>query len=376
MCDIGVKRIVNSQGLVIFLALAFFFAVFLLGCSSSSSSSTSIRVMPLSAYVSVEATQQFRCYAYRGTTNTGSVEATWAVIGAVGTIDANGLFYATAEGSGTIEATYGSLTAYATVTCTITHEAGELVSIEVFPAGATCRAGGTQTFTSEGYDINGDVVSFTATWSVEDTTVGTIDATNGIFYGAAVGSTLVYCTSGEVVGTAVVTVEGYIVEITAEADSYVDSSSPEATHGSDTSIVASYSDTSGTTRYVYLKYPFSSIPSTASIESASLKLYVFDTDESTFVMYLVSSSWSESTVNWNNKPSEGDALTSSSFSAGSYNTVTDSSITSAVQNWVDGTATNYGLVIRKASGAEGNVTFLSRHNSSNKPMLRVQYIVP
>ncbi|MFA4858379.1 MAG: DNRLRE domain-containing protein [Candidatus Margulisiibacteriota bacterium] len=365
-----------ASSFILIIIFAIFAAVLFFGCSSSSSSSSSIRVMPISAYVSVEATQQFRCYAYRGTTNTGTVEATWAVIGGVGTIDVTGLFYATAEGSGTIEATYGSLTAYATVTCTITHESGELVSIEVSPVSATIKSGGTQTFAGTGYDINRAVVTFTPTWSVDDTSIGTIDAVNGIFYGAAQGSTTVNCTSGEVVGHATVTVEGYIVEITAEADSYVDSGSPEANHGTDTSLTASYNATLGTSLYVYLKFPTSSIPATASIESASLKLYVSSTDGTEFVIYLVSTTWAETTVKWSNKPTEGDYLTNKSFTSGSYNTVSASEITTAAQNWLDGTSSNYGVIIRKATAAAGSVEFLSRHNSVNKPMLRVEYTVP
>lgn len=380
----------HPKHLFYFILLTFLGASFFFGCSSSTSSSSSssttidsIIVSPYAAYVSLEATQQFLAYGYAGTSNQGTVDATWAVklTGAtgetvVGTIDATGLFTATAEGSGTVEATYSGLTATAAVTVTTTTDTtSDLATIEVSPSAVTVRLGTTQEFTATGTDASGEAVDISPTWTVEATSLGTFDA-NGIFYPSAEGTGTVYCSSGEVYDTAVITVEGYWLEITAEADTYVDSGNATTNYGTQTAMTASYSDSSAVSYYAYVKFPLSLLPTGASVESASIKLYVTSTDQSEFEIYLVSGAWNETSMTWNNKAAQGDYLTSGTFASGQYNNISGGDVPTIVQEWFDGTTSNNGILIRKGTGAEGSVSFLTKDNTDNKPMLELEYTVP
>jgi len=82
-----------------------------------------------------------------------------------------------------------------------------LATITVTPASPTLTAGNTQQFTAVGKDANGNVVSFTPTWSVSGG-AGTIDD-NGMFTAGSTAGTFtnaVTATSGSITGSATVTV--------------------------------------------------------------------------------------------------------------------------------------------------------------------------
>lgn len=85
---------------------------------SNLSTSASLLVAPETGAVSVGSTQQFRINGYVTGSAVTTAEVSWRVIGAIGTIDATGLFTATAEGMGTIEAKVGALEGWANVTVT------------------------------------------------------------------------------------------------------------------------------------------------------------------------------------------------------------------------------------------------------------------
>ncbi|MGB9613142.1 MAG: Ig-like domain-containing protein [Candidatus Margulisiibacteriota bacterium] len=75
-------------------------------------------VSPDTATLSTGNTQQFRVSGLVRSSSIATQEVSWAIVGGVGTIDATGLFTATAEGTGTVEARVGSLTGRARVTVT------------------------------------------------------------------------------------------------------------------------------------------------------------------------------------------------------------------------------------------------------------------
>lgn len=114
---------------VLVFILLFLVACFTFGCSQANNSSgssgstdndttndavsslTSLVISPSSVTLEVGSTQQFTATAYYSSQSTmKSVSPTWEVIGSIGTIDATGLFTATKEGTGTIEARYGENT--------------------------------------------------------------------------------------------------------------------------------------------------------------------------------------------------------------------------------------------------------------------------
>lgn len=111
------------------------------------------------------------------------------------------------------------------------------------------------------------------------------------------------------------------ISITAVADSYVDNSSPDANYGRSIFLythkysegVAQASAGDGTQNFVgpigntWLKFDLSQIPSTATIDSVTLKMHtaVWGTRSinNVGVFTCDDNSWSESGITWNNAPS-------------------------------------------------------------------------
>ena len=92
----------------------------------------------------------------------------------------------------------------------------------------------------------------------------------------------------------------------------------------------------------------------------------------------VTSSWSESTLTWNNQPSFSDIVidyvVSSSATAGCY---LDFDITSCMQKWYENTSTNYGIVFQTTTEEyDGFTTFISTDDimfSATNPSFYITY---
>ena len=80
-----------------------------------------------------------------------------------------------------------------------------LTTINVSPATATLDVNGTQAFTATAYDQLGKLMDVIFSWNSSNTTVGTIDST-GLFTAKAPGTTTITAASGDVNGTASVSV--------------------------------------------------------------------------------------------------------------------------------------------------------------------------
>lgn len=132
---------------------------------------------------------------------------TWSVVAGGGTIDSTtGLFTAGPTGgtyASTVQATSGAISGFATVTVTA---AGQLASIVVTPNPGSIGVGGMMTFTAEGRDGGGAVVTISpaVTWSVV-AGGGTIDSATGQFTAGTLAGTFfntIRATSGAVSGSA------------------------------------------------------------------------------------------------------------------------------------------------------------------------------
>jgi PGF-pre-PGF domain-containing protein len=168
---------------------------------------TSIEITPPGATIGIDGTEVFTATALDqfGVEMTDGVEITWSSSDeSVGTIDQTGLFTALAAGTTTITAKSGEITTTATVT--VSAEDLVITSIKVKPSTATLVVDDSLRFTATALDQNnngmpvGEVI-----WTSSDTAVGTIDA-DGIFTALAEGSVTITATSGDVAGTATVTV--------------------------------------------------------------------------------------------------------------------------------------------------------------------------
>ena len=131
----------------------------------------------------------------------------------------------------------------------------------------------------------------------------------------------------------------------------------------------------------------SDIPSSATVNSASLKIYVYQaTDTSTVSAYRVITDWDVSEVTYNSAKtgtSWGTAGMQSGTDYASTAINTSSSVSAAgwvsldltdlVQDWVDGTYTNRGVMLRLASGGHLRTRMAEYTTTSYRPKLEVTY---
>ena len=161
---------------------------------------SSIVVSPASANVVAGTTRSFTASGFDQYGNAVTVAPTWTTNG--GTIDASGVFTAQAgvAAGRLVTATQGAIFNTATVSIT----AGPLHAIVVSPNGANVAAGGSQSFSANGFDQYGNAVPITPTWT---TNGGSINS-SGLFAAQTMvaAGCLVTATQNAISGTASVNI--------------------------------------------------------------------------------------------------------------------------------------------------------------------------
>jgi hypothetical protein len=127
----------------------------------------------------------------------------------------------------------------------------------------------------------------------------------------------------------------------------------------------------------YIQFDVSAIPSTATILNATMKLYVGLVNGGTVdvLYYNVSSTWEDTTLIWNTAPT----LTGSSVAAKAYfesdTGWISTDITSAVQQWVNNSVTNNGLMGIPQASADPTyiIVYFSKYSGTDMPKLEITY---
>jgi hypothetical protein len=130
------------------------------------------------------------------------------------------------------------------------------------------------------------------------------------------------------------------------------------------------------------KFDVSGIPAGTPISNARLYLYLWSScdigERNHWVTaYRVTSSWSSSSVTWNTQPGYGEAYGSALVPSRTWGWYSID-VTDLLQKWVDGTASNYGLVLRsnESSGDDSaRLGFLTMNygGTSLDPFIHVTY---
>ncbi len=183
---------------------------------------TTITVTPATAPLIVNQTQVFNATArdQNGAPMVG-INITWtssnqtvgnvAPLNAITGNDGNAstTFTASAPGTALVNATNGSVRGTSSVL--VTTAPPVLTTITVTPATAVLFEGDTQNFTAAPKDQFGNAFQAIVTWTSNNTAVGIINATTGVFTALAPGTTIINATNvtanGTVVGNATVTVK-------------------------------------------------------------------------------------------------------------------------------------------------------------------------
>ncbi len=163
---------------------------------------------------------------------------------------------------------------------------------------------------------------------------------------------------------------GAHAQITPSADSYTNTADSTTNYGAKTLL-----DVDGATQTTYIQFNLASIPTTAAISQATLKLYVNSViTAGSFNVDYVNSAWLESTIDASNAPTPGTTIASNvNVTAADKNQYILVDVTSAVQAWLSGSETNNGLAL--VANSTFNATFDSKENTatSHPPELDIAF---
>lgn len=182
---------------------------------------------------------------------------------------------------------------------------------------------------------------------------------------------------------------------TAVADTFVDQNSPNSNSG--TSSQMDEQSRTSRNRRVYVRFDLSlcspAIPATATVLDGQLDLF-FTSRPSvcrTIDVFLLTATWAEGTITWNNQPvgtstnnpptAQRGAFTTIGASPCTYstaNTYASWPVTTDVQSFVAGTATNHGWMLRddtEESGTERRTRFSTAeaNRAERAPRLVITY---
>jgi len=159
-------------------------------------------------------------------------------------------------------------------------------------------------------------------------------------------------------------------QITPSADSYTNTANQTTNYGAKTLL-----DVDGASQIAYIQFNLASIPATASVSQATLKLYVNGvTTAGSFNVDYINSAWGESTIDASNAPPLGSNIASNvNVTTADKNQYILVNVTTAVQAWLSGSETNNGIAL--VANSTFNATFDSKENAgtSHAPELDVAY---
>jgi len=158
--------------------------------------------------------------------------------------------------------------------------------------------------------------------------------------------------------------------------------SPTTNWGNDVNVSIGWRPVNGWVGRGYFEFDLSTIPAGAIITSAVLSVYTNTTPEdltatTQWNLHKVTSSWSESTLTWNNPPTNDSSIITNLNVVGKQFQYYAFTITALVQSWLNGSVSNYGVLIKANNEAAGCMNYVtSDDNASNTPKLVVTYYTP
>ncbi|RBW50178.1 VCBS domain-containing protein [Marinobacter sp. F3R11] len=157
-------------------------------------------------------------------------------------------------------------------------------------------------------------------------------------------------------------------------DTYVNKGSDTTNYGASQYLVVDKSGDEPGDQTIFVQFDLSTIPAGSTITSATLYYTVVDvTGSLTVKAFQVTEAWEGNTVTYDTRPDYESDSTPPSVNAWAGQTGDHEwDITSFVQDWVDGTAGNYGVMLGSSESGSEQVQYYSSE-SGNSPRLEVIY---
>jgi alpha-tubulin suppressor-like RCC1 family protein len=173
-----------------------------------------VTLQPLEATIEAGVTQQFVAIVTDLHGNPIAADVVWSTSNEnVATVDQTGLATAVAEGIATITATSDRIAG--TATLTVLRRGPVVGNVAVQPSEATIDQGTTHQFGAIVTDTDGNPMIADVVWSSSDENIATVDQT-GLATAVAAGIATITATSDGVAGTASLTVEAVVGNVTVQ----------------------------------------------------------------------------------------------------------------------------------------------------------------
>lgn len=171
-----------------------------------------------------------------------------------------------------------------------------------------------------------------------------------------------------------------VCSVGAAADAFVDEAASSTNNGTGTTLAVKSLLLGNRRTLVRFDLTSCSIPGTATVVSAALKLYLSSapTLSRTHEVYRVTSAWTETGVTWASQPSTALAATSTASTGTTSGTVIEWDVKADVAAFVSGAATNQGWLVKDllegdALGAEAVFSSREHATAGQRPVLVVTY---
>ena len=169
--------------------------------------------------------------------------------------------------------------------------------------------------------------------------------------------------------------------LTPSADSYVHGQSRDVDTNFGTEASLHVQSHGGERKkYTFVRFNIGScgIPTNASVQSASLELFLFDAPVSnrTYELYRVTGNWTETGITWNNQPPVAASVSASSPTGTSDGTKLTYNVVADAGAFVSGSATNHGWRLwdgANSAGAPIEGLVRSREAAGGHPSLTITY---
>lgn len=119
------------------------------------------------------------------------------------------------------------------------------------------------------------------------------------------------------------------------------------------------------------------LPETATLTSATLKVYVVESSYQTVNLYRLTRDWDEATVTWENFAVDDggayDTTVLGDFTANFGAGYTSLDVTAPVLAWMSGEVDNFGFLLRQPLEFSPRTEMLSRERETNRPVLELVY---
>ncbi len=159
---------------------------------------------------------------------------------------------------------------------------------------------------------------------------------------------------------------------------------PDTNHGNGADLYVGYyiSSTPKYRPYLYFDVISSSLPSDAVVTTAYLKLHQYGfhgTGSLPIGLYQVTEDWTEGAITWNNQPASSSDVEYTRNVYSSTDTWRSWTIGDLVKGWLDGSITNYGMLLKPVIEPATNRAYFDSSDYStatSRPQLLISYYIP